>query len=105
MTDPMGTLPLFEAPQPEPLQPAILPRQSTAVPSWRNYNGKRIPCDECIVYLHEHGGSGPHPRSAQRVRTAGKQQWRLCRAHAEPREAADKRAAELAAARDGRGVA
>lgn len=99
MTDPMGTLPLFDLPEPEQLQPAPLPGKSTAAPTWRSYSGKRIPCDECIVYLHRHGGRGPQPRSAQRVRTAGKQQWRLCRAHAEPREAADKRAAERRAAR------
>jgi hypothetical protein len=101
MTDPMGTLPLFDAPEPEQLRPAETMREaaSRAVPQWRTYSGTRVPCDECIVYLHEHHGKGPQARSARRVRILGKQQWRLCPQHAEPRERADKATAERRKAR------
>lgn len=95
------TLPLFDAPEPEQLQPAQTMRDAAtrATPQWRSYSGRRVACDECIVYLHEHHGRGPMPRSARRVRILGAQQWRLCPQHAEPREAADKAAAERVAAR------
>jgi len=99
------TLPLFDAPEPEQLKPAETMRNiaSRAKPQWRSYSGKRVACDECIVYLHEHGGRGPQPRSARRVRILGAQQWRLCPQHAEPREIADKQAAELAERRTAAG--
>lgn len=104
--DGYGTLPLFDLPEPEPVAPATLPAQaSRAKPVWRSYGGKRVPCDECITYLHEHHGKGPQPRSARRERMFGANRWRLCPQHAEPREKADKAAAERAAARTGRGVA
>jgi hypothetical protein len=92
------TIPLFDLPAPEQLQPAQTMREavSRATPQWRSYSGRRVACDECITYLHEHDGRGPQPRSARRVRILGKDQWRLCPAHAEPREAADKAAKEAA---------
>jgi hypothetical protein len=67
-----------------------------AKPSWTSYSGKRAACDECLVFLHEHGGRGPFPRSVRRVRTvrATGEQLRLCKEHAAPREKADKAAAE-----------
>lgn len=95
MIDPMGTLPLFELPDPEPVRPATLAeKQSAALPRWRTYTGTRVACDECVHYLHQHHGQGPLPRAARRVRIVGRQQWRLCPQHAEPREKADKEAAE-----------
>lgn len=100
MIDPMGTTPLFDAPQREILRPATTLAQSekNARPAWTSHSGKRVACDECIVYLHENGGHGPYPRSARRVRTvrATGEQLRLCKDHAEPREKADKAAREKA---------
>jgi len=98
--DGYGTLPLFDRPPAEPVAPATLREQaSKATPQWRSYTGKRVACDECVIYLHQHGGQGPHPRSARRERILGAQRWRLCPQHAEPREKADKAAAERRAAR------
>lgn len=92
------TIPLFDLPEREVLKPAKTMAQSArdANPSWTTYSAKRIACDECVIFLHENGGVGPHPRSARRVRTvrATGQQWRLCTEHADPREAADKAAKE-----------
>lgn len=93
----MGTIPLFPEPPREHVQPAETMRDADrrATPKWAAHTGTRVACDECVTYLHEHRGQGPLPRSARRVRTLGKQRWRLCQQHAEPREAADKKAAEL----------
>jgi hypothetical protein len=65
--------------------------EADAKPRWTSYSGKRVACDECVVFLHEHGGRGPFPRSARRVRTvrATGEQLRLCKEHAAPRETAD----------------
>lgn len=96
------TIPLFDAPEPERLKAAktIAQTDRDAKPTWTSYSGRRVPCDECVIFLHENGGQGPHPRSARRVRTvrATGEQLRLCKEHAEPREKADKEAAERAKA-------
>lgn len=101
------TIPLFDVDRPPPLKAAKTLAQTDrdGKPSWTGYSGKRVACDECVVYLHENKGVGPLPRSAKRVRTvrAEAQQLRLCKEHAEPREAADKEAAEKAKARAARG--
>lgn len=107
MSTEIETIPLFDAPQPERLKAAKTLAQSDrdGKPSWTSYSGKRVACDECVVFLHENHGRGPLPRSARRVRTvraAGKQ-LRLCKEHAEPREAAEKAAAEKAKAAASRG--
>lgn len=94
----METIPLFDLPEREVLKPAKTIAQSARDknPSWTAYNGKRVACDECVIFLHENGGKGPLPRSARRVRTvrAIGQRLRLCTERAEPREEADKAAAE-----------
>lgn len=92
------TIPLF----PEPERPGVKAAKTLAEldrdqrPTWTTYSGRRVACDECVIYLHEHHGAGPLPRTARRVRavraTGGV--LRLCKEHAEPREAADKAAAE-----------
>lgn len=88
------TVPLFEAPEPERLKPAATLRQTDkdGRPRWTTYSGRRVACDECVIFLHENKGAGPHPRSARRVRTirATGEQLRLCKEHADPREQADK---------------
>lgn len=89
----------------EPDRPVLKPARTLAQtsrdqrPVWTSHSGKRVACDECVIYLHENGGHGPHPRSARRVRTvrATGEQWRLCTDHAEPREKADKAAAKKGA--------
>ena len=88
---------------PEPVIKAVAGQtqadaEKAARPTWTSYSGKRAACDECVIFLHEHGGVGPHPRSVRRVRTirATSEQWRLCKEHAAPREKADKEAAEKA---------
>lgn len=98
MIDPMGTIPLFPAPTPERLTAAktLAQTQSAANPSWLRHTGRRLACDECVTYLHENGGRGPHPRSVRWVRTvaATKDRLRLCEGHAEPRRKTDLEAAE-----------
>jgi hypothetical protein len=91
-------IPLFDVSRPEPLKAAktIAQSERDQNPSWTTYSGKRVACDECVVYLHENHGNGPLPRSARKVRTvrAIGQVLRLCVEHAEPRKAADDEAAE-----------
>jgi hypothetical protein len=98
MTDPMGTIPLFPAPEPERLKAAktLAQRATAANPSWLRHKGRRLACDECVTFLHENNGAGPHPRSVRWVRTvaATKDRLRLCEGHAEPRRKTDAEAAE-----------
>lgn len=92
--------PAFEA---VPLPGLPIPTKAEAVttaaqadkdarPKWASHSGRRLACDECLVFLHENGGKGPFPRSVRRVRIvhATGERLRLCKEHAEPREAADK---------------
>lgn len=90
---PVETIPLFPAPDPESLQPVRAPVQPGR-PSWTKYTGKRVACDDCIVFLHENEGQGPQPRSARMVRTirATGQALRLCPGHGEMRKEADQKA-------------
>ena len=89
----VDTVPLFDLPEREILTAAktIAQSEKDGRPSWAAYTGKRVACDECVTVLHENRGQGPHPRSARRVRTvrATGDRLRLCKAHADPREAAD----------------
>lgn len=92
------TIPLF----PEPERPQLKAAKTLAQvdrdqrPAWTTYSGKRVACDECVIFLHENWGNGPLPRSARRVRTirATGEQLRLCKDHADPREKADKELTE-----------
>jgi hypothetical protein len=98
MTTEIDTIPLFDLPEREVLRAAktIAQSEKDRNPSWTSYSGKRLACDECILFLHENGGRGPHPRSVRSVRTVRStgEQLRLCKEHAEPRKQADKDAAE-----------
>jgi hypothetical protein len=98
----LETIPLFDAPAREVLKPAktLAQAERDQRPTWTSYSGKRVACDECVIFLHENQGKGPLPRSARRVRTvrATREQLRLCKDHADPREAADKALAEKAKA-------
>lgn len=102
------TIPLFDVERPPALKAAktIAQTDRDSKPSWTSYGGKRVACDECVIYLHENDGQGPLPRSARRVRTVREtgEQLRLCEEHAEPREAADKAAAEKAKTAAARGA-
>ena len=84
---------LFPDLEPERLQPAKTLRDSErgARAAWTKYTGRRVACDECVVFLHENGGAGPYPRSARKVRAvaARSEKLLLCDEHAEPRKAAD----------------
>jgi len=97
------TIPLFDVVRPEPLKAAktIAQSERDSNPAWTTYSGKRVACDECVIFLHENNGNGPLPRSARKVRTvqAIGQVLRLCAEHAAPRKAADDAAAEERKAR------
>jgi hypothetical protein len=89
----LETIPLLDEPERPKLTAAktIAQTEKDQRPSWTSYSGKRVACDECVIYLHENHGAGPLPRSARMVRTVraiGKQ-LRLCKDHGEPRKAAD----------------
>lgn len=64
-------------------------RAAAARPSWTAYKGKRVACDECVVFLHEHNGQGPHVRSARMVRKVGESKMLLCGAHGRIRKNED----------------
>jgi len=94
----MDTIPLFDPPEPEALKAArtIAQSEKDGRPTWSDHTARRVACDECVTVLHENGGRGPLPRSARRVRAvkATGERLRLCKAHADPREAADRTARE-----------
>lgn len=88
----METIPLFA----EPPRPGLSPAKTisrSGNPIWSKYIGPRVACDECVIFLHEHGGVGPLPRSARVVRTvrATRERLRFCAEHADLRKAADHR--------------
>jgi hypothetical protein len=92
----METIPLFAEPPRVALKPSKTLVPSGPRPVWSSHKGRRVACDECVIYLHENRGNGPLPRSARRVRTVrafGEKLW-LCHEHALPREEADRKAAE-----------
>lgn len=92
----IDTIPLFDPPEPERLKPAqtIAQAERGRRPSWAKWTGTRVACDECVIFLHENCGNGPHPRSARRVRTVRStgDVLRLCNEHAELRRVADQAA-------------
>jgi hypothetical protein len=59
---------------------------------------KRVLCDDCVLLLHEQGGSGPAPAQASRKRTSGQgkhlQDTLLCRTHAQQWRAEQDRRAQ-----------
>jgi hypothetical protein len=53
---------------------------------WTTYHRKqRVPCDDCVLTLHEQKGQGPTPRQATYRRTSGiahhAREALLCRDH------------------------
>jgi hypothetical protein len=94
-----GQLDLFPAPERQGVKPATMAQADRdGKASWRSYSGPHRACDECVVFLHENGGQGPHPRPARRTRTvkATGERLDLCTGHAEPRELADGHAKDAA---------
>lgn len=46
---------------------------------------RRVPCDECVLVLHEADGRGPYPRAVRWRFTRGRTVLLLCNEHAELR--------------------
>lgn len=87
----LDTIPLFDEPPRPGVSPARTITRSTN-PTWGRYRGKRVACDECVIFLHENHGVGPLPRTARlvrRVRATG-EVLHFCAEHAALRAAADR---------------
>lgn len=82
---------MFPEPPRENVKPVASMRdsQKAARPSYTVHKGKRVACNECVVFLHEHGGKGPHVRSARVVRKVGKEKLFLCQQHGDIRKKED----------------
>jgi hypothetical protein len=76
---------LFERPTPSPVTRSQTLREidQNARPKWTAHRPKkRMPCDECILVLHEAGGVGPYARSARWRRSmTGQPTLFLCDEH------------------------
>jgi hypothetical protein len=60
---------------------------------WTSFSvKKRLPCDDCVLLLHEVKGGAPPPRQAvMRRRSGGDKETVLCQAHAQNWQDAQKR--------------
>lgn len=91
-----GMDPLFELPdQPVERSTELRKKRTTRSirPRWTRYRSvNRVPCDECVMLLHEAGGVGPYARTAQWKRVTPTGDLVLCHAHAEMWRAEDKSA-------------
>ena len=85
--------PLFNLPASAPLPRAASLDRGGERPRWTRYMPKhRVPCDECVILLHENKGVGGYPLSARFTRSVtGKPSMRLCREHAELWKAEDQK--------------
>jgi hypothetical protein len=88
--DPLGTLPMFGAPEPA-ARPAPKRSPLTAAPRWEKHRPKtRAQCDDCVLYLHQNNGNGPPPATARHKRVAGMFVRLLCDDHAQQQRERDK---------------
>jgi len=80
----MHDVPLFELPDPPPTKRAKTLRELEAEArlKWSRLHLKnRVPCDECILLLHEAGGVGSYANSARWRLTRGAKVLYLCNKH------------------------
>lgn len=80
------TMPMFDPPEPGPEPPRPKTRRTTTCtdrPSWQSYHPhQHVPCDDCLLVLHENHGVGPFPQPARWKRQQGDSTLLLCYAHA-----------------------
>ena len=87
----MKDVPLFDVPT-QPLRRAkSLSSDGTPVRWMRLRLKNRVPCDECIIILHENHGVGPYADPARWKRSQGSRVLYLCHRHAEAWKKDDKR--------------
>lgn len=81
----MTTPPMFDLPTPTPVVKSLSLRKANheGKATWTRCRPKtRVPCDECVIVLHENHGVGAFPRSVRWRRTSDGTALRLCDEHA-----------------------
>lgn len=85
-----ATLPLFDVPAPAE-RPAPKRVITGGAATWASYRPKNpARCEDCVIYLHQHGGRGPAALAATHRRTADGEARYLCGPHAQRWRDADK---------------
>jgi hypothetical protein len=90
-TDPFGTIPAFEMPEPvKRPAPRTAQKAGTTPPKWARYRPKNpVKCDHCMAVHVETGGRGPLAAMASFSRTAGGVRELLCYQHAQTQRVKD----------------